>query len=123
MAGSEPFQLSREDDGRVSFLALAGDADRFRAEAVTDALDDVRGDGRTAIVDVSRVSYMDSSMLSVLVGAAEQRRRRGEPFVIVCANERLRRSLRLKGLETILKLADDRDHALALIAGDGGDGG
>ena len=120
MPRPEPFQLVREDaDARVSFLAVTGEADRFRVDAVTEAIQQIRGDGRTVIVDVSAATYLDSSMLATLVAASEQGRRRGEAFVIVCANDRLRRSLRLKGLETIFQVVDDRDHALRLItAGD-----
>lgn len=120
MPRPELFQLVREDaDARVSFLAVTGEADRFRVDAVTEAIERIRGDGRTVIVDVSAATYMDSSMLATLVAASEQSRRRGEAFAIVCANDRLRRSLRMKGLETIFQVADDRDHALQLItAGD-----
>src|SRR3712207_6918304 len=42
--------------------------------------------------------------------------RSGERLVIACANARLRRSLELKGLQSILTLADSREHALELMA-------
>jgi anti-sigma B factor antagonist len=117
MSQQDNFELTREDvTDRVSLLVLSGDADRFRTDAVSEAIEQVRSDDRDTILDVSAATYLDSSMLAALVAASEQGRRHNSPLVIVCQNERLRRSLQLKGLEAILELADDRDHALELIA-------
>ena len=119
MPERESFQLSREDlTDAVSLLALGGEADRFHTDALTSAIEEVRSDGRNVIVDISAATYMDSSMIAALVGAAEQGRRRDEPLVVVCQNERLRRSLELKGLEAILRIADNREHGLELLRAD-----
>ena len=120
MPEPDTFELIREDlTDRVSLLTVRGEADRFRTDAVSAAIEQVRSDDRDTILDVSAATYLDSSMLAALVSASEQGRRHNSPLVIVCQNERLRRSLQLKGLEAILQLADDRDHALELIvAGD-----
>jgi anti-sigma B factor antagonist len=119
MADLERFQLDREDvTDRVSVLALSGDADRFRADVVGDAIDEVRQEDREVVVDLSGTSYLDSSMLSALVAASERSRRRAEPLVIVCPSERLRRSLQIKGLEAILRIVDTREEALDLLAND-----
>ena len=119
MTPPEPFQLVREDAADpITFVVLSGDADRFRADEVGTAIAAARDDGRTVAVEISGATFMDSSMISTLVAASEQARRRGERFVIVCANQRLRRSLQLKGLETILDVVDDRDEAVSLIGGD-----
>jgi anti-sigma B factor antagonist len=113
------FQLSREDvDDRVSVVVLCGDADRFRTEAVAAAIEEARRDGRDVVVDLTGATYLDSSMLAALVAASEQTRRRSAPLVVVCDNERLRRSFELKGLEPILRLAETRDDALDLLASD-----
>ena len=117
MPEQDSFELSRTDlTDRVSLLVVTGEADRFRTDAVSAAIEQVRSDDRDTIIDVSAVTYLDSSMLATLVAASEQGRRHNSPLVIVCQNERVRRSLQLKGLEAILELADDRDHALELIA-------
>jgi anti-sigma B factor antagonist len=117
MPDRDAFQLSRESlaDG-VGLIAVQGEADRFRTDAVRAAIEEVRRDDQSVVLDVSAATYIDSSMLAALVSASEQARRFGDLLVIVCANERLRRSLELKGLEAILTIADDRDHALALLA-------
>ena len=119
MPERDSFQLTREElSERVGLLVLTGEADRFRVDQVCDSIDQVRGDDREVVVDLSGVTYMDSSMLAALVAASEHSRRRGKPLVIVCENTRLRRSLELKGLENVLQLADDHDQALALLSRD-----
>jgi anti-anti-sigma factor len=115
------FELSREDiTNQVSVLALRGDADRFRTDAVAGAIHEARGEGRDVIVDLSETAYLDSTMLAALVAASQHARRRSNPLVVVCRSERLRRSFQLKGLEQIFHMADTRDEARAILSADGG---
>lgn len=116
MADPNTFQLSHEDVGpRVRILAVRGEADRFSTDAVDAAVEDARTAGRGVIVDLSDATYLDSSMLATLVVASEEGRRRAQPLVILCATPRLRRSLELKGLQSILRVTDSREQAVALV--------
>jgi anti-anti-sigma factor len=116
MAGSRSFQIDPEDVGpNVRILAVHGEADRFATDAVTEAVQSARDDGRGTIIDLNHTSYLDSSMLAALVAESELGRRSALPVVILCEASRLRRSLELKGLQTILTLADSREHALELV--------
>jgi anti-sigma B factor antagonist len=120
MGEKQSFQLTREDiDDGVTVLAASGDADRFRAEAVTSAIEGAHCEGRDVIVDLTAATYIDSSMIAALVGVTEQGRRRGEPIVVICASDRLRRALQVKGLEPILRLAATREGAIEQIAASG----
>lgn len=117
MPDSRSFQIIPEDIGSgVRLLAVEGEADRFGTDAVAAAVDEARAAGRGVIIDLSQASYLDSSMLAALVSASERGRRHDEPLVILCETPRLRRSLELKGLQAILRLADTREQALELIA-------
>jgi anti-anti-sigma factor len=119
VAYTPSFDLTPEDVGDARILVISGEADRFRTDAVGGAIDAARKEDREVIVDLSSATYLDSSMLSCLVAASEQGRRRAERLVILCETPRLRRSLQLKGLETILQLAETRAQALELVAGGG----
>ena len=99
----------------VRVIALRGDADRFRAETVSRAIQDSWGDDRTVIVDMSDTAFMDSSMLAALVAASDQARRRAESLVLVVRAPRLKRSLEVKGLGGILTVVDSREQALELV--------
>jgi anti-sigma B factor antagonist len=117
MGEPQSFELTREDlAGGVSVLALRGDTDRPCQEAVCAAIESARCEGRDVIVDLTAASHLDSPMVAALVAATEQGRRRGEAVVVVCASERVRRSLQLKGLEPILPIAGTREGAIELIA-------
>jgi anti-anti-sigma factor len=60
---------SAEDDVKV--VALRGELDFDQAPAVSRALDDLRTDGALEIVvDLSELTFIDSSGISVLVAAA-----------------------------------------------------
>ena len=111
------FALTTEDVGdSVRVLVVRGDADRFRAEAVSRAIETGRADDRDVVVDLSAATYLDSSMLAALVGASEQGRRRSQALVLVVDTPRLRRSFEVKGLQTILRVTSSRDQALDLLA-------
>jgi anti-anti-sigma factor len=118
MGEQQSFQLTREDiaDG-VSVLALSGEADRPCSEAVCAEIESARCEGRDVIVDLRAANHVDSPMVAALVGASEEGRRRGEPAVVVCAGEGVRRSIQLKGLELVLPVAGTRAGAIQLIAG------
>jgi anti-anti-sigma factor len=98
----------------VRIIAVQGEADRFRTDAVSAAIEAARSEGRAVVIDLSEASYLDSSMLATLVAASERGRADGERLVVLCEAPRLRRSLELKGLQAVLRLADTREQALAL---------
>jgi anti-sigma B factor antagonist len=83
----------------------------------------VGGSGLAVVVDLSDVTFIDSSGLSVLVFGEQRLRQRGAVLHIVC-DERIRRVLSIAGLNEALTLYEDRDEALraALTASDGGPG-
>jgi anti-sigma B factor antagonist len=116
MSTPRSFQIQPEDvEPGVRVLAVQGEADRFGTEAITAAVQEARDTGRDVVIDLNETTYIDSSMLSALVAASEQGRKTSQPLVILCAASRLRRSLELKGLQSILELADSRDHAIELL--------
>ena len=120
MPDSGSFEITIEDVGDdIRIVALTGDADRFRAEAVTRAVQAARTESRAVVVDLAKTTFMDSSMLAALVAASEQGRKRAERLVLVVKTPRLRRSLEVKGLNTILVVAGSREQAVELLAGRG----
>lgn len=122
MPDNRSFQLITDDvDRRVRILEVHGEADRPHADALSRAVEAARADGRRVIIDLSHALFLDSSMLAALVGASHDGRRRSEPVVILCESARLRRALDIKGLRTMLEVAESRDEALER-ASPGGEG-
>jgi len=117
MTAPRSFQIQPEDvESGVRILAVQGEADRFGTDAITAAVQEARDDGRDVVIDLNETTYIDSSMLAALVSASEHGRQTSQPLVILCEASRLRRSLELKGLQSILELAYSRDHAIELLA-------
>lgn len=116
------FELTTEDLGdAIRIVALRGDADRHRVPEVSQALQTARADGRATVVDLSQTEFMDSSMLAAFVAASDDSRYGGGDLVLVVGTPRLRRSLEVKGLGGILRVADTRAHAIELLGAGGGE--
>lgn len=88
--------------------------------AVTDTieadLDTLDGPDRTPIVvDLSRVEFIGSNALAVLVDVHERASAEGRTLAVVAATRVVRRPLQVIGLDTTLSVYDDLDHALEAV--------
>lgn len=70
------------EDGRVC-LTLAGELDLVSAPMLDDRLHQLRGTGTSVFADLSRLEFMDSRGLRVLVGAVNEGRREGWKLDII----------------------------------------
>ena len=72
--------------------------------------------GRTLVVDLDQVSFIDSSGLAALVGAARRAAAHGASLQVVCAQPRIRQLFRLTGLDGQIPLPPTLDEALEFLA-------
>ena len=72
--------------------------------------------GRTLVVDLDQVSFIDSAGLAALVGAARRAAAHGASLQMVCARPRTRQLFRLTGLDGRIPLASTLDGALESMA-------
>jgi anti-sigma B factor antagonist len=96
---SPAFAISRRElDEHTSVLTVAGELDLSSAPdlkwALADALDMGRGQ---VVVDLSLVTFLDSTALGVLVGV-QRRLSSGTQLAIVCADANVLRIFELTGL-------------------------
>lgn len=68
---------------------------------------------RHVVVDISRVTFLDSCGLAALVGVRKTARTRGASFTVVCAPGRIRNLLELTGMGDVLHLTDPEAFALS----------
>jgi anti-anti-sigma factor len=68
-----------------------------------------------AIVDLTAVTYMDSSALAEILLLQRGRTRGGKAQMGVVVNERIRRFFEIAGLQNVLLLANTLDEAKALL--------
>lgn len=105
-----------EPAGGVHAVGVEGELDISNAAELGRRLMlAVRAGGKAVVVDLTRVSHMDSSGLAELLAARE--RIGQERLVLVIASDHLRRMLEVRGVDTLFTVASGRDEALAAVAG------
>ncbi len=99
-------------DGRITVVTAAGELDLSSAPelkwALAGALDE---EGRQVVLDLSSVTFLDSTALGVLVGV-QRRLSRGTHLAIVCADANLLGIFELSGLLSLFELFSTLELAL-----------
>jgi len=112
-----------ERDEGAWVLTLQGEHDLSTATAVRDALRRVFDAGSAVVVDLSAVTFLDSSTLNaILYGSERAQSDAAHRFAAVLppGPSAARRVLELTGVDRVLAIHPDRASAVAAIAGDGG---
>ena len=94
-------------------LALAGEADTNTRDHLRQVLLTQTVAGRRLVVDVSRVSFMDSSCAQVLLGASQMLGRQGGTLGLVAPQRVVARMLRLAGVDELIPVYGSVPEALA----------
>jgi anti-sigma B factor antagonist len=98
-------------------VALSGEIDAYSAPRLGSRLFGLAEEGKTGvIVDLSRVTFMDSTVVGVLVNALRHFSLRHARMVLVCPSDRLLRPFQIAGLAGRLTIFDTREKALAVLA-------
>jgi anti-sigma B factor antagonist len=105
----------RRDRG-YAIVAVAGEVDIATVSRLRESLVELTASGRTLVVDLDQVSFIDSSGLAALVGAAKRAAAHGASLQVVCAGPRTRQLFRLTGLDAQVPLARTLDGALESLA-------
>lgn len=107
----------RELDDRTCVLAVEGELDLASAPKLKWALTDIfDAGGRRVVLDLSRVSFIDSTALGVLVGV---RKNLGPDarMAIACMQPEVLNIFELTGLDGTFDLFSTFDDALAFVRG------
>jgi anti-anti-sigma factor len=89
-------------EGDDAVLAVHGEIDLTSCGQLREHIDAVDLDAtHNVVVDLTRVGFIDSTGLSVLVGAARRARENGRGFGVV-AEGHLRELLHITGLDTVM---------------------
>jgi anti-sigma B factor antagonist len=116
--GSTAFEISRrEHDDRTSAISVEGELDLFTAPRLKWTLMDAIEAGRDRlVVDLSSVSFLDSTALGVLVGV-KWSLGAGAGLAIVCARADLLKIFELSGMDGAFAIFPTLDEALAYVPG------
>jgi anti-sigma B factor antagonist len=109
----QPVVAAVEEQDRAVVVKLVGELDLYNAAEVRDALDGVcsRKPGRI-VVDLSEVTFIDSTGLGVLVEARSKLADR-KSFLLSAPQPETRRALEISGLAKHMPIFDRLEQALA----------
>jgi anti-sigma B factor antagonist len=107
----DPVQGVENVDGAV-VVRLAGELDLYNSAALREALFQACGDSPArVVVDLSRVDFIDSTGLGVLIEARTKLANRNA-FVLAAPGLETRRALRISGLDRHFAVHDTVEDAL-----------
>jgi anti-sigma B factor antagonist len=105
------FQVSRNGD--VTLIEVEGQLIvGNRQELKQQVLEQLEGGDLKFVVDFENTGYIDSSGLGVLVSLSKKIREQGGELRLSSLNEDLRTLFELTKLDTLFRIADDKDQAL-----------
>jgi anti-sigma B factor antagonist len=107
-------QIKTSDlDRGVTRVHLVGEVDIATAEPLQRALDDLIRDGQTRLlVDLTDVSFIDSTGLGVLLHTVKQLRRRRGRLVVLCPDPTMRALFELVGHNLLFPVDETLERAL-----------
>ncbi len=117
MGDELPVTVRRERG--VVIAEVAGDVDMATVPGLRERLVGLADTGQPLIVDLNRVTFIDSSGLGMLVGAARHAAAHGGSLHAVCSRPQTRKLLWLTGVERRIPLTATVDGALKLLAESG----
>jgi len=108
------FELETVTIGRGDFLvALTGEVDLYTApELKQELLRLVEEGAQRIIVDLTATTFIDSTMLSVLLSTLKRLRPSGGQLGIVCSDRNIRKIFEITLLDRVFPIFESRDEAI-----------
>jgi anti-sigma B factor antagonist len=113
MTGAELDVTVRKVDG-TAVVAVAGEIDVYTSPLLQERLVEVLRDGSSSIVlDLSAVTFLDSTGLGVLITGLKRCRSADGDLVLVTAQPNVLKVLEITGLNDVFQVHDSVEDALA----------
>ena len=100
------------EEGGALVVSLRGDVDLEHSPKAREVLLDCVKRGRKVLVDLSGVSYIDSSGVASLVEAFQRAKKSGVEFALVAVNAPALRVLELARLDKVFTIHESRADGL-----------
>jgi len=105
-----------------AIASVAGEIDISTVGQLREHLFELADGGEQLIVDLERITFIDSAGLGALIGASRRAAANGGSLQAICAGPQTRRLLWLTGVDRRIPLSDSLDGALASAGASGGIG-
>jgi anti-sigma B factor antagonist len=106
-------QLATRREGDVTIVSAMGEVDVFTAPGLDSELDALVAEGSARLViDLSEVSFLDSTGLGVLVKVLKHAREAGGWLHLVVTSDRIRKIFEITGLDASIPIFDTAQDAI-----------
>jgi anti-sigma B factor antagonist len=111
------FEISRFNAvDNIVVLNVVGELDIATAPEFRRRLNELIHEGvRRVVVDISAVTFVDSTALSVFVGVVKQLAQLGGALAIACAEPKILVIFEITHLDTVLHICGSTDEAITLL--------
>ena len=104
------------DDG-VGVVRLTGEVDMYTAPQLKESmLGLIDGGAAKVVIDLSGVTFIDSTALGVLIGGVRRLHAAGGAMALVVATRPVGRVLSITGLDRVFAIRDTLEDAVAALA-------
>lgn len=105
--------VSKHGGDEVPVVGVSGEVDVYAAPTLREGLTELLQDGRSVVVDLTEVGFLDSTGLGALVAARTSAAERGASLPLVCTHQRILKLFTITGLDGVFKIYPTVDEALA----------
>jgi anti-sigma B factor antagonist len=113
--GPAAFEVERLAE-HIQLVAVSGELDLSNSAELRRRADSaVRSGGGAVVIDLSRVTHMDSTGLASLIEAHQLARGMQARLALVIGSEPVRRTVEVRGLDRLFTIFATRDEALAAL--------
>ncbi len=103
---------TRTSEKELPIIELEGEVDVYTAPQLKQQMISLlEGGARQMIVDLTKVEYLDSTALGVLIGGLKRMREMDGNMVLVCPSPRIRRVFEITGLDKIFDIHNTAQEA------------
>lgn len=112
---------TRTVESKPPVIELEGEVDVYTAPQLKQQMINLlEGGAKALVVDLTKVDYLDSTALGVLIGGLKRMREREGNMVLVCPSPRIRRVFEITGLDKIFDIFDTAEAATESADGEAG---
>ena len=104
------FDLETETEGSSALIRIRGDLDLQVVDQVTEALARIESESpELLVIDLSRLSFMDSTGMGAVAAAHIRAREAGRRFAVVQPSAGVRQAFDRTRLDEVIEITDDLD--------------
>ena len=100
----------------LPIIELEGEVDVYTAPQLKQQMISILESGaKMMVVNLTKVDYLDSTALGVLIGGLKRMRERDGNLVLICPSPRIRRVFEITGLDKIFDIYNSENDAQAAL--------